>query len=503
MDVDSGDVVGAPISTVYRPAAVMSFDRSASLLAVTDYYDQGRVHVVDWRAGFEALDPVELTGTGTNTLALFLDDGDLSLRNESGTLVVDLADTMSGGQRNGLVGISHHFGGLTGADVQFAPDGRVVRTAPDAKSILVADADGGHQAEVSVPRGVAGVVVPSPDRRTMFVRRDDVVELVDRASGRTLGSFERTGGGDPDVTWSPDSSAVALVYDGADVVVWSVDGADDPHHLDLPGDVGAPLDPYHRRVEVAWRPDGHEVLVTVRAAGAAAVYDPHTGRRGVVVRHGGQFRGGEAYAPDGRTFALATVETASGSTALLVVDDTTGQVVAKRAFDHILSAFAFYDAGRRLATLSEASGNATAQTTLLQLWDTRSLFPIGGVELTGIQTRLSVDAAGQHLMIGGTEPDASVWNLRTRSWEHAACARAGRSLTRTEWERYLPGEPVPRPRVEFVRRSSLQGLEKCSTQTLVMSGSSTVAWRYPDGSCATAMPSPSPGGSVIWATRST
>jgi hypothetical protein len=41
------------------------------------------------------------------------------------------------------------------------------------------------------------------------------------------------------------------------------------------------------------------------------------------------------------------------------------------------------------------------------------------------------------------EPDgtATLWGLDEDSWYRAACTMAGRQLTRSEWQRYLPGRP--------------------------------------------------------------
>jgi hypothetical protein len=35
----------------------------------------------------------------------------------------------------------------------------------------------------------------------------------------------------------------------------------------------------------------------------------------------------------------------------------------------------------------------------------------------------------------------TIWDLDVAHWEAAACAIAGRNLSRTEWSEYLPDEP--------------------------------------------------------------
>ena len=83
-------------------------------------------------------------------------------------------------------------------------------------------------------------------------------------------------------------------------------------------------------------------------------------------------------------------------------------------------------------------GDTTVQTTTLEFWDTDGLVPVGaGIELPGILGYSQASPDGSHVMI----PDSrglTLWDLRPRRWVDEACKLAGRSLTRAEWQRYLP-----------------------------------------------------------------
>jgi WD40 repeat protein len=87
--------------------------------------------------------------------------------------------------------------------------------------------------------------------------------------------------------------------------------------------------------------------------------------------------------------------------------------------------------GRLLATTS-TDGTGT-------LWDVASRRPIGAT-LSGASSD-PIDAAflrgGTHLAVVHQD-ESVIWDVRPRSWTRHACAVAGRTLTRSEWENALP-----------------------------------------------------------------
>jgi hypothetical protein len=77
----------------------------------------------------------------------------------------------------------------------------------------------------------------------------------------------------------------------------------------------------------------------------------------------------------------------------------------------------------------------------LTLTDTASGEPL----LPALNTRASLgDTAltpdGATLVVVAAEPDVYLWPLSIDRWVEQACRIAGRVLTESEWERYLPGQ---------------------------------------------------------------
>ena len=48
---------------------------------------------------------------------------------------------------------------------------------------------------------------------------------------------------------------------------------------------------------------------------------------------------------------------------------------------------------------------------------------------------------GRHLLETHGNGQGAVWDVDPESWERRACDLANRTLTREEWEEFLPGRP--------------------------------------------------------------
>ena len=46
---------------------------------------------------------------------------------------------------------------------------------------------------------------------------------------------------------------------------------------------------------------------------------------------------------------------------------------------------------------------------------------------------------GTRILTGSNDGVAAVWDFDPHRWESTACRLAGRNLTRSEWDQYLPG----------------------------------------------------------------
>ena len=196
-----------------------------------------------------------------------------------------------------------------------------------------------------------------------------------------------------------------------------------------------------------WRPDSRELLIGFLYG--AATFDAATGQRQTVVRldPGEGLNGGAVYHPDGRTFAIGTHTAATGAPSLLVVDAETGGIIEEHALEHQLVGVTYYAGGRRLATLGLTTGDREQQSTPLELWDSDGMTPIAAIAIPSYAGGIAASPDGTHLFVfnNPTQPNApstaTLWDLRPQRWVEHACAVAGRTLTRTEWNRYLPGRP--------------------------------------------------------------
>jgi WD40 repeat protein len=76
------------------------------------------------------------------------------------------------------------------------------------------------------------------------------------------------------------------------------------------------------------------------------------------------------------------------------------------------------------------------------LWDVGTGTQIGP-QLTAGDRRTMIDlsADGRHLLETHGNGQGAVWDVDPESWERRACDLANRTLTREEWEEFLPGRP--------------------------------------------------------------
>jgi hypothetical protein len=79
----------------------------------------------------------------------------------------------------------------------------------------------------------------------------------------------------------------------------------------------------------------------------------------------------------------------------------------------------------------------------VQLWDIPSGQPIG-IPLPGLADVIVsplLTAVATHVIAAYAAGRAIRWDIRPASLIRHACAVAGRSLTHTEWDAFLPGRP--------------------------------------------------------------
>ena len=52
---------------------------------------------------------------------------------------------------------------------------------------------------------------------------------------------------------------------------------------------------------------------------------------------------------------------------------------------------------------------------------------------------MDLSSDGRHLLMTAGNGEGAVWDIDPESWKQRACAIANRTLTREEWEEFLPG----------------------------------------------------------------
>jgi WD40 repeat protein len=188
--------------------------------------------------------------------------------------------------------------------------------------------------------------------------------------------------------------------------------------------------------DMALSPDGKRLVVPSQNTpdeGAVDAFSVPALKRVARIRRASA--GWTRFSPDGR---------------LLVIGDSEG---GARLYD----AHSFEPRGRpllghtgpiRTATFSPDGRTlaTTADDGTTRLWDVASSRPVGN-PLPGIPN-VPVGAAfvrgGTHVVASYATGRAYLWDVRPASWARHACAVAGRTLTRAEWDELLPNRPYAR-----------------------------------------------------------
>ena len=325
--------------------------------------------------------------------------------------------------------------------VGFGPGDRSVVVAEKAGTVRSWNVSAAHGpgTALTAPIKVMEAMALSPDGRLAATSElaADVegssiypVRLWDTATHRLIGAPMTA---HTDSVWSmefsPDGRTLATAgYDGT-VRLWDVTTR---------RQVGPPL-PFRARSPenyppyVVFSPDGR-TLATPGDGSSTQLWDVYTHHRA-----GGPFSAqtgiahAVAFSPDGKTIATGgadnTVRLWDLASHRQIGSPLTGN---EREVDSV----AFSPDGTRLAT---GGGDDT-----VRLWDVGTHRQIGD-SLTGHTDSVSAVAFsldGRTLVSGGDDATVRLWNVALPGdLTGAACAAAGRSLTRAEWHRYAPGEP--------------------------------------------------------------
>ena len=306
----------------------------------------------------------------------------------------------------------------------------------------------------------------SPDGRVLALGlKQRGIALWDAATPRPAGrALRETGGEVKDIAFAPDGRTLAAVTVKGLATVWDVDRRS---RLRGPFRVSQ----HYGRLGVSISPDG-TLLATAGGSEGVLLWDIRTGA-GIGRVGEALYAGDVAFSPDGSSLALVrgiggTVEiwelAGRSRTAMLQppYSESGGYAVAfspdgrTLASGGILTDVYLWDVRTRrlLRKLEQGSAGVlgldfspdgrllavAGQRPVASLWDVATGARIGPTLTAGDRpTQIDLSPDGHRLLVTHADGRGAVWNVDPMSWARRACAVAGRTLTRNEWEEFLPG----------------------------------------------------------------
>jgi WD40 repeat protein len=312
--------------------------------------------------------------------------------------------------------------GYDGHPGRFSPDGRLIAVGLKEEGIALWNAR--ELAPVGALLGTDGEVKSldfSPDGQTLAAATGEgSLTFWDVASQSRL--HEPLYAGSPSlllaVGFSPDGATLATASSSLGLKRWDpATGAS----LDVLGLSGGASD-------VAFSADG-ALIASVPSQGGAEVWDAAT-RTSIATFDGIEGDTSVALSPDGHFLAVG------GFGRVVRVWD-----VRTRKLVHELD-----QGGNGAFTLEFSPDGRTLAVSgfepVASLWDVGTGTQIGP-QLTAGDRRTMIDLSsdGRLLLEIHGNGQGAVWDVDPESWKRRACDLANRTLTRAEWEEFLPGRP--------------------------------------------------------------
>jgi WD40 repeat protein/tRNA A-37 threonylcarbamoyl transferase component Bud32 len=304
---------------------------------------------------------------------------------------------------------------------KFSADGRLIAVGLKGKGIGLWNA--GDLTRSGAPLletgGEVKALAFSPDGRVLAaVTRYGAVTIWDVARRSLRRESAAAGGYRMDVAFSPGGTTLVTTGAVGGVDLWDVEtGAD----LGQIGEFSAS--------GVALSASGALVAFAKSGGGVprAEVWD--VARRSLVASVEGGAEGDAfsvALSPDGRLLAVG------GYPRLVRLWDVRTGELAHELDSAGGDALEFSRDGRILAVSGGAEG--------VSLWDVSTGTQIGPSLTLGYRAgMMDLSSDGRRLLMTAGDGHGVVWDVDPESWARRACALANRTLTREEWEKFVPG----------------------------------------------------------------
>jgi DNA-binding SARP family transcriptional activator/WD40 repeat protein len=386
-------------------------------------------------------------------------------------------DVKSGSLRETLAG---HSGRVFGP--AFSPSGKTLYTVGLEGEAIAWDLGGARRfaprfragsgnldPKSDIDSAVARFALSPDSRRIATTESTGRTAVVDLTTGRRVFETPAARGGRVlDVAWNPDGRTFVTAGAFGDIQSWhAADGSPAVSFQGLFGQkahavafnasgtvlaaaseasyvylwdartgkpLGAPLRTDVPAYDLAFSPDGKELAAALLGNGVAYVWRLPSRRLAYIVIIDDEVNRGDAvaFSRDGKLLA-----TGGGSGLVKFWNAETGKQVGGSLLasaGYVLSV-AFDPSGKLL--LTAGTDGAT------RLWDVRDRTPLGPPLpiVRNISAESTFTPSGDQIVTVYASGQAFSYDLRTSSWKERACAVAGRSLTRSEWARYLPGRP--------------------------------------------------------------